>query len=42
MVPENMRRDIEHVFDEDNNEHSPVIDPDGYNVPLNLVMRAQN
>jgi hypothetical protein len=31
--------DIEHVFDEDENEYSPVIDPDGFK-PLNLVMRA--
>jgi hypothetical protein len=32
--------DIEHVFDEDENEFVPVIDPDGFDVPLNLVMRA--
>jgi len=32
--------DIEHIFDEDENEFVPVIDPNGFNVPLNLVMRA--
>jgi hypothetical protein len=32
--------DIEHVFDEDENEFVPVIDPTGYNISLNLVMRA--
>jgi hypothetical protein len=32
--------DIEYVFDEDVNEFVPVIDPEGYNVPLNLVIRA--
>jgi hypothetical protein len=32
--------DIEHIFDEDENEFVPVIDPTGYNVSLNLVMRA--
>jgi hypothetical protein len=32
--------DIEHVFDEDENEYLPVIDPDGFDVPLNLVMRV--
>jgi hypothetical protein len=32
--------DIEHIFDEDENEFVPVIDPDGFNVPLNLVIRA--
>jgi len=32
--------DIEYVPKEDNpEEHEPVIDPNGYNVPLNLVMR---
>ena len=32
--------DIEYIMDEDEGEFVPVIDPDGYNVPLNLVMRA--
>jgi hypothetical protein len=32
--------DIEYVMDEDEGEFVPVIDPDGFNVPLNLVMRA--
>ena len=32
--------DIEYIFDEDENEFVPVIDPDGFDVPLNLVMRA--
>ena len=32
--------DIEYVFDEDQNEFVPTIDPDGFNVPLNLVVRA--
>jgi len=32
--------DIEFVFDEDEDEFVPVIYPDGFNVPLNLVMRA--
>lgn len=32
--------DIEYVFGEDDDEYLPVIDPDGFNVPLNLVMRA--
>lgn len=33
--------DIEYVFDEDEKEFIPVIDPTGYNISLNLVMRAQ-
>jgi hypothetical protein len=32
--------DIEYVFDEDENDFVPTIDPNGFNVPLNLVMRA--
>jgi hypothetical protein len=32
--------DIEYVMDEDEGEFVPVIDPDGFNVPLNLVMRT--
>ena len=32
--------DIEYVMDEDEGEFVPVIDPDGFNIPLNLVMRA--
>lgn len=32
--------DIEYVMDEDEGEFVPVIDPDGFNVPLNLVIRA--
>ena len=32
--------DIEHIFDVDDGEFVPVIDPDGFNVPLNLVMKA--
>ena len=32
--------DIEYVFDEDEGEFVPVIDPNGFNVPLNLVIRA--
>jgi len=32
--------EIEYVDDEDEpDEMKPVIDPDGYNVPLNLVMK---
>tara|TARA_R110002167_G_scaffold3430_2_gene16748 strand:- start:1386 stop:1634 length:249 start_codon:yes stop_codon:yes gene_type:complete len=32
--------EIEYVIDEDNKEElSPTIDPNGYNIPLNLVMR---
>ena len=31
---------IEHIFDEEEEEWMPVIDPTGYNIPLNLVMRA--
>lgn len=32
--------DIEWIVDEDDPEETiPVIDPDGYNVPLSLVMR---
>jgi hypothetical protein len=32
--------DIEYVFDEDVNDFVPTIDPNGFNVPLNLVVRA--
>jgi len=32
--------EIEYIFNEDTNEFDPIIDPNGYNVPLNLVMRA--
>jgi hypothetical protein len=34
--------DIEYVIDEDGDEDEfvPVIDPEGFNVPLNLVMRV--
>ena len=32
--------DIEYQFDRENNDWEPIIDPDHYNVPLNLVMRA--
>jgi hypothetical protein len=32
--------DIEYVMDEDEGEFVPVIDPTGYNIPLNLVMMA--
>jgi hypothetical protein len=32
--------DIEFILDTDENEFTPVIDPNGFNVPLNLVMRA--
>ena len=32
--------DIDYVLDEDTNEFEPVIDPEGFNVPLNLVIRA--
>jgi len=32
--------DIEYVFDEDEDEFVPVIDPEGYNISLNLVIRA--
>jgi hypothetical protein len=32
--------EIEYVMDEDEGEFVPVIDPDGFNVPLNLVMRT--
>jgi hypothetical protein len=32
--------DIEYVFDEDENDFVPTIDPNGFNVPLNLVVRA--
>ena len=32
--------DIKYIMDEDEGEFVPVIDPDGFNVPLNLVMRA--
>lgn len=32
--------EIEYVTDEDNfNELSPTINPNGYNIPLNLVMK---
>jgi hypothetical protein len=31
--------EIEYVEDEDTGELEPVIDPNGYNIPLNLVMR---
>ena len=31
---------IEHIFDEDENEFIPVIDPDGFNIPLNLVVKT--
>jgi hypothetical protein len=34
--------DIEYIKDEDNpEEYNPVIDPKGYNIPLNLVMKVQ-
>ena len=32
--------DVEYVFDEEEGEFVPVIDPSGFNVPLNLVVRA--
>jgi hypothetical protein len=32
--------DIEYVMDEDEGEFVPVIDPEGYNISLNLVIRA--
>jgi hypothetical protein len=31
--------EIEYVYDEETGESEPVIDPDGYNIPLNMVMR---
>lgn len=31
--------EIEHVYDEDSDETIPIIDPNGYNIPLNQVMR---
>lgn len=31
---------IEYIFDEDLKEFIPVIDPNDYNIPLNLVMRV--
>ena len=32
--------DIDYVLDEDTNEFEPIIDPEGFNVSLNLVIRA--
>jgi len=32
--------DIEWIMFGDYNEYEPVIDPNGYNIPLNLVTRA--
>ena len=31
---------IEYVTNEDNGDLHPVIDPEGYDIPLNLVMRT--
>jgi hypothetical protein len=31
--------EIEYVPDEETGESEPVIDPNGYNIPLNMVMR---
>ena len=33
--------EIEYVYDEDSDDMVAVIDPSGYNVPLNLVMRLE-
>lgn len=33
--------EIEYVPDEETGESEPVIDPNGYNIPLNMVMRLQ-
>lgn len=32
--------EIEYVFNEETADFDPIIDPNGYNVPLNEVMRA--
>ena len=31
---------IEYILDEEEDEFIPVIDPNGYNIPLNLVIRS--
>lgn len=31
---------IEHIKSEESNEMEPVIDPEGYNIPLSLVVRV--
>jgi hypothetical protein len=31
---------IEYIFDENEGEFIPIIDPGGYNISLNLVIRA--
>lgn len=33
---------IEYIFDKETGESEPVIDPNGYNIPLNMVMRINN
>lgn len=32
--------DVEWVVVGDDDEFEPIIDPDGYNIPLNMVIRA--
>jgi hypothetical protein len=32
--------EIEYVYDEETGEQEPVIDPNGYDIPLNMVMRV--
>lgn len=31
--------EIEYVFNEETGEHDPIIDPNGYDIPLNSVMK---